>query len=267
MEIIKSEVEKFKSEDDDENVPDEEILNVDSVEEIESESESEKEEEEPQKKTRKRDSDYLKNIRNSAKRVKAINAATGETKIYKSMYACSKQLGINVGLIQIFCNPVSPEKGTKKNKNPMEGQDGNKYTFEFDDSDKTEIIPMTAEEKRQKQLEYNRNYNRVNRQKILEYQTRRINCECGGKYQVVNKHKHMDSKKHLTFIHNPNHADRTSEDTEDEDTEDEDTQSSASTKSKKSNKSTKSVKSEDEVKVITTKEDDPDFKLDVEFQT
>ena len=41
-------------------------------------------------------------------------------------------------------------------------------------------------------------YYENNKAKLLT----KINCECGGKYQICTKNRHLHSKRHLNFINN-----------------------------------------------------------------
>ena len=59
--------------------------------------------------------------------------------------------------------------------------------------------------------EYHIEYKKINKEKIVEYckeyyqinkkhLNEKIICQCGGKYTLINKSKHEQSKKHLGFI-------------------------------------------------------------------
>ena len=77
-----------------------------------------------------------------------------------------------------------------------------------------EQIANETPERRQKRLEYGRNYNKINSEKINktneEYQKRsqhykdyikiKIPCECGGLIEIHNKHRHIKSVKHSNWL-------------------------------------------------------------------
>ena len=50
---------------------------------------------------------------------------------------------------------------------------------------------------------YNREYNEKNAEKIKAHNTKKHQCECGGKFTHVNKQRHFKSKKHQAYISIP----------------------------------------------------------------
>ena len=77
-----------------------------------------------------------------------------------------------------------------------------------------EYLAKETPEQRERRLEYGRNYNKINSEKInktnVEYQKRsehykkyirmRFDCECGSNYAFESKNKHLYSIKHQNWI-------------------------------------------------------------------
>ena len=56
------------------------------------------------------------------------------------------------------------------------------------------------EEHREKVNKYTKKYREENREKILKKKNEKIDCECGGKYLMCNKSRHLNSKKHQSYL-------------------------------------------------------------------
>lgn len=48
--------------------------------------------------------------------------------------------------------------------------------------------------------EYMRDYMRANKEKYKEYYTTKIECECGGRYAIHLKQRHIRTNKHIKFM-------------------------------------------------------------------
>jgi len=56
----------------------------------------------------------------------------------------------------------------------------------------------------EKVKKYQKKYRNDNKDKIAEKKNQKFNCDCGGKYTLSNKVKHLKSKKHQTYLQNLN---------------------------------------------------------------
>lgn len=217
--------------------------------------------------------DHLEGIRTNARTVKMTNIENGETVVYRSLYQAQKASKLNANLIKMFCEQP---KDAKKKRAYIENKDGDRFRFQYTDeepNEKREIL--TTEEKREKQLQYNRDYNKTHRDKILEFHKTKEDCACGGSYMRVNKGVHKKSKKHQEYLRT-----QAPEQVQAEQKLESESESEAESEAESEQES----ESEVERKIISTKttssdienEDDDDddddlddeiFKLDIEFQT
>lgn len=117
-----------------------------------------------------RDYSFTKNNVKNAQHVKAINIETKEVIIYKSIYACSKHLNINPGIIQMTC------KGTNRCKTGFSKNNNKRYSFSYTTDDPT---PSTLKPK----IDFDEHFK----------------CKCGGTYKRRFRHVHNKTKKHKSF--------------------------------------------------------------------
>ena len=82
-----------------------------------------------------------------------------------------------------------------------------------------ERIASETPEQRERRLEYGRNYNKINSEKINEANVRyrqnslkyqifkklKISCECGGKINAKNKFIHKRTNKHFKILRKSNY--------------------------------------------------------------
>ena len=85
---------------------------------------------ENQKITLKRDYGFLKDIQKNTHRIKATNTKSLWSEVYVSIYACSKDLNINAGVIKLCCDKKKINIGTSKT-------DFATYTFDYTDEPTT----------------------------------------------------------------------------------------------------------------------------------
>lgn len=75
------------------------------------------------------------------------------------------------------------EKYFDKNKELIRAKDRSRYKHE-----------------KERRILQGKDYYEKNKDKIKEYRHKKINCECGGKYQPTSKAKHLKTNKHQKFI-------------------------------------------------------------------
>lgn len=86
------------------------------------------------KSAKNRDYSFSKTTLQNIKRVKAIKIDDGTFEIYKSLYSCMTDIGVNAGLIKMCCEKSNRVKsGTSRINN-------NRYTFEYTDQEPTKLI-------------------------------------------------------------------------------------------------------------------------------
>jgi hypothetical protein len=77
--------------------------------------------------------------------------------------------------------------------------------YRIDNKEKiAEINKQYREDNKNKIVEKQKEWYKDNKDKIAEKQKQKINCECGGKYTLCNKARHLKSKKHQTYLQNLN---------------------------------------------------------------
>ena len=81
----------------------------------------------------KRNYEFLKNNQKNTHAIKTINTATNQMDVYVSIYACSKALSINAGIIKLCCEKM------KKNNVGISKIDNQTYTFEYTTDEITKV--------------------------------------------------------------------------------------------------------------------------------
>ncbi|MBK9285072.1 MAG: HNH endonuclease [Sphingobacteriaceae bacterium] len=142
-------------------------------------------------------SQVLKNFKigdNMQKRhlVKATKVSTNTFEIYKSLYACSKDLNINCGIIKMVCEKLNGVKsGISKSTNE-------KYIFEY--TTEAPTINNTRNMTLHTTDEERKNAVRETIKKCIEKKKQTYICECGCKIKLGSKYLHLKSKTHQNFM-------------------------------------------------------------------
>ncbi len=61
---------------------------------------------------------------------------------------------------------------------------------------------ITEEQRKEKQKENKKEYYKQNKQEILKYQKEKITCECGKKFSINHKSRHLNTLFHKKYISN-----------------------------------------------------------------
>lgn len=56
------------------------------------------------------------------------------------------------------------------------------------------------EANKERLMEQKKEYYEINKEKINQKKNEKHNCECGGKYTITHKSKHLKTKKHLKYL-------------------------------------------------------------------
>ena len=94
------------------------------------------------KKRPNRDYSFVGNNHKNRHVVKAVNLDIDEETYYHSMYACSKYLGVNCGIIKMCA------EGKNYVKSGISKKDGKKYKFEYVDNLPEGVIVLKCERKK-----------------------------------------------------------------------------------------------------------------------
>lgn len=232
-----------------------------------SDSESDSDEENPPEKKHK-NVEHLKDIRNKPRSVSVTNVETNENVVYPSLYAVQKACSINANLVKLFCER-SQLKEKKKQKAYIENKDGSKFKMSYVDDAPVVREKLTPEQKREKQLAYNKVYNKVHKNEIAEYHRTRVDCDCGGHYMQVNKAKHVASIKHQKYLETAEHLPEEVAESEEEEEEAEEVESESEEESETERKiiSTKTTSSDVEEEEEEEEPKNKYFKLPFEIKT
>ena len=137
---------------------------------------------------KERDYSILKDIQKNSRKVEAKDMTTNEITIYRSLYACSKDVKINTGMVKLCCDGKYKQAISKENKT---------YTFAYSTDEPTKEVTRqltiydTKEERRL-----------ADRQRIKRSNSVRKVCECGTEHTAGGKTQHLRSKRHLEYIKN-----------------------------------------------------------------
>ena len=135
---------------------------------------------------KKRDYGFMKDNQKNTRKVQCKNTDTNEITIYRSLYACSKDIKVNAGMIKLCCDGKYQKAVSKDNIT---------YSFTYTDQEPTKDVTRqltlydTLEDRKRAMLE---------RAKVMNRQ--RLVCECGIEYTVGGKSQHLRSKRHTEHV-------------------------------------------------------------------
>ena len=135
-----------------------------------------------------RDYSFMKDNQKNTRKVEAKNMETNDIAIYRSLYACSKDVKVNPGMIKLCCDGKYKQAISKDNI-PFVFT----YSTEEPTKDVTRALTVyeTKEDRRYADLERTKRNN-----------SKRMICECGIEHAAGGKTQHMRSKRHIQFMEN-----------------------------------------------------------------
>ena len=78
------------------------------------------------------------------------------------------------------------------------------YMIRYRNGEKREELLQKSkdyyEENKEKKLQRQKDYNEENKEKIKEHKSKVIECECGRKYQICSKARHLKTAYHINYI-------------------------------------------------------------------
>ena len=66
--------------------------------------------------------------------------------------------------------------------------------------DNKDKIKQYRENNKEKIIKQRKEYREDNKDKIRKNKNKKINCECGGRYIINNKSRHLKTKKHINYL-------------------------------------------------------------------
>lgn len=107
---------------------------------------------------------------------------------------------------QATLNQVIPTRTQQEyyEENREEIREKKKKYYEENKEEILECHRQYREEHREKLKDYNKLYREEHKKEISEKRCQKINCECGKKYSIGNKSRHLKSQKHLQYLEQNN---------------------------------------------------------------
>jgi len=102
-------------------------------------------------------------------------------------------------------NNKNKEKIAEKQKQYRENNKGKakEYNKQYNKNNKEKIkekYKEYREQNKQKIKEKKKEYYLNNKQKFKEYKEQKFDCECGGKYTIYHKARHLKTNKHIEYL-------------------------------------------------------------------